>query len=91
MKAESVSFQFEGREITARPGITLSAALWEAGIRGLRTDRATDRGVWCGIGHCFECRVAIDGAEGIRACMVLVRPGMSVVREPDREGSPWLR
>lgn len=65
-------------EVTA--GISLAAALWVGGIRALRLDEATGqpRGMYCGIGHCCECRVTLDGMEDVRSCLVQVRSGMRV-------------
>jgi sarcosine oxidase subunit alpha len=39
------------------------------------------RGPLCGMGTCFECRVTIDGAPHSRSCVMLCRPGMSVVTD----------
>lgn len=41
-------------------------------------DEVRAHGLWCGIGTCFECVVNVDGAEGVRACLTAVRPGMRV-------------
>ena len=76
------AFRFDGREVPARPGETVGAALLAAGIRFLR--RAEDggpRGLFCGIGVCWECRCVIDGRPNTRACMVEAKPGMSVRRQ----------
>ena len=44
-----------------------------------RSPRAgTPRGVHCGMGHCFECLVTIDGTPDRRACLVEVSDGMTV-------------
>jgi sarcosine oxidase subunit alpha len=34
--------------------------------------------MYCGIGHCFECRVTVDGIPDVRSCLVEVREGMRV-------------
>jgi sarcosine oxidase subunit alpha len=31
------------------------------------------------MGTCFECRVAVDGRSGVRACLVTVHEGMQVM------------
>jgi aerobic-type carbon monoxide dehydrogenase small subunit (CoxS/CutS family) len=38
----------------------------------------TPRGLFCGIGICFDCLVTIDGRPGLRACMVRVHEQMDV-------------
>jgi aerobic-type carbon monoxide dehydrogenase small subunit (CoxS/CutS family) len=71
---------FDGREIEALPGQTLAAALWSAGVTSWRTTRAggRPRGVFCGIGVCFDCLVTVDGRPGLRACLVPAAPGADV-------------
>ncbi|HET6213076.1 MAG TPA: (2Fe-2S)-binding protein [Micromonosporaceae bacterium] len=80
----SYAFRFDGREVPAQPGQTVAAALWAAGVRSWRTtrDRGAPRGLFCGIGICFDCLVTIDGAPNQRACLVPVRAGMVVVTQP---------
>jgi sarcosine oxidase subunit alpha len=78
-----VTITFEGRPIEAVEGEPIAAALLAAGVRTLRrSERArTPRGVFCNIGHCYECRVVIDGERDVRACLTPVRPGLSVERQ----------
>jgi sarcosine oxidase subunit alpha len=61
-------------------GESLAAALWAKGIVVLRHDETTTspRGMYCGVGHCFECRVTVDGVGDVRACITPVREGMRV-------------
>lgn len=74
----------DGDRVEARAGMTVAAALIASDRPMLRrSPRAgTPRGVHCGMGHCFECLVTIDGTPARRACLVEVREGMSV--ETDR-------
>lgn len=71
----------DGDRLEARPGMTVAAALIGADRPMLRRSprAATPRGVHCGMGHCFECLVTIDGTPARRACLVEVRDGMAVV------------
>lgn len=68
---------FDGREIPALPGQTVAAALWSAGTTAWRTTRrgGEPRGVFCGIGVCFDCLVEINGRANQRACLVPAAPG----------------
>ncbi|MFJ6669190.1 (2Fe-2S)-binding protein [Streptomyces sp. NPDC091383] len=61
-------------------GQTVAAALVAAGRVAWRTTRVRHRprGVFCGIGVCFDCLVSIEGAGGQRACLVLAVAGMTV-------------
>jgi predicted molibdopterin-dependent oxidoreductase YjgC len=70
----------DGREIEALPGHTVAAALWAAGVVSWRTTRGTGRprGVFCGIGVCFDCLVTVNDRPNQRACLVPVRPGDAI-------------
>ncbi|MFF4896729.1 (2Fe-2S)-binding protein [Streptomyces sp. NPDC001068] len=70
----------DGREISARPGQTVAAALWAAGVTSWRTTRVggRPRGVFCGIGVCFDCLVTVNDRPNQRACLVPLRPGDSI-------------
>jgi predicted molibdopterin-dependent oxidoreductase YjgC len=70
----------DGDRLEARAGMTVAAALIAADRPVLRRSPrgGAPRGVHCGMGHCFECLVTIDGTPGRRACLVEVRDGMSV-------------
>jgi len=60
-------------------GSTVAAAVLLAGSSGLRRSVSGElRGPLCGIGICFECRVAIDGRQHVRSCQLLCREGMEV-------------
>ncbi|MGW7285798.1 (2Fe-2S)-binding protein [Streptomyces sp. NPDC054847] len=71
---------FDGHDVRAQPGQTVAAALWAAGITSWRTTRGDSRprGVFCGIGVCFDCLVIVDGRPNQRACLVPAVPGADV-------------
>ncbi|WP_049572812.1 (2Fe-2S)-binding protein [Streptomyces sp. SBT349] len=84
---------FEGRPLPARPGQSVGAALTEAGVRAWRPTRdgAAPRGLFCGIGVCWDCLITVDGVPGQRACLVPARDGMVLTGDapplplPERE------
>lgn len=78
---------FDGRAIPALPGQTVAAALWSAGITAWRTTRlgGEPRGVFCGIGVCFDCLVQVNGRTNQRACLVPATPGDDI-RTQDGSG-----
>lgn len=80
-ETDTVSITFNRQELTALNGESLAAALLANGIRTLRVheETGTPRGIYCNIGHCFECRVIVDGQPGIRACLTPVHEGMAVI------------
>ena len=74
-----ISFLFEGKPISAVPGDTIASALYAAGVRAWRKSRHGDlRGLFCGIGICFDCLVTVDGHPDQRACQTFVASGMVV-------------
>ena len=74
----TVTITFAGRTLQARDGQSVAAALTAAGVRSWRITRrgARPRGLFCGIGACFDCLLTIDGRPAQRACLVPVRDGM---------------
>ena len=80
---QTVGFSFEGRQITARAGDTIAAALIAAGETTTRASvvSGAPRGPFCMMGVCYECLVEIDGVPNRRACMIEVEPAMTVRRQ----------
>jgi predicted molibdopterin-dependent oxidoreductase YjgC len=70
------TFSFDGREVEAEVGQTVGAALIAAGQRSWRRTRVEGRprGIFCGIGVCFDCLVTINGTPNQRACLVEAEP-----------------
>lgn len=74
-----ISILVDGRLLLVPEGITVAAALLNAGEDAFRDSvRGGPRGPVCGMGICFECRVTIDGRPGRRACLEPVTAGMRV-------------
>jgi hypothetical protein len=73
-------FTFDGQELTAQEGQTIAAALLAAGRRAFRqtSRRGEPRGLFCGMGVCFDCLVCINGRPNLRACQAPVIEGMRV-------------
>lgn len=81
LKKEPQHFNIEinGHDIETRSGHTIAAALIAAGIVAFRHMADHEpRGIFCGMGVCFDCLVTVDGIPDQRACMTLVQPGMKV-------------
>lgn len=77
MSAHQVEFTFDGTTTTAQPGQTVAAALIADGHRTWRRTRngGDRRGVFCGIGVCFDCLITINGQPNQRACLIEAHPG----------------
>lgn len=79
----SVNFSFDGRALQARQGVSIAAALTEAGIRALRlTPTGAPRGMFCGMGVCQDCLVMVNGQPSQRACMTPLSDGMEITTQP---------
>jgi hypothetical protein len=68
---------FDGRPLPAHAGQTVAAVLTAAGVRSWRTTRlgGRPRGLFCGIGACFDCLIRLNRTPNVRACVTVVRPG----------------
>ncbi|MFE7416176.1 (2Fe-2S)-binding protein [Rhodococcus sp. NPDC057529] len=77
MSTDNIVFQFDEHTVTAETGQSIGAALIASGRRSWRRTRVADtpRGVFCGIGICFDCLVTVNGEPNRRACLVEARPG----------------
>ncbi|HYQ63301.1 (2Fe-2S)-binding protein [Actinophytocola sp.] len=75
-----MSFLFDGKEIAADASQSIGAALIAAGYRSWHTTRhlGAPRGIFCGIGICFDCLVIVNGRPNQRACLTEARDGDEV-------------
>jgi len=83
-----VQFTWNGITVDGLEGEPIAAALLAVGERVLRyTDRHEQpRGIYCNIGHCYECRVTVDGVTSVRACITPLVQGMQVQRQSGSGG-----
>jgi D-hydroxyproline dehydrogenase subunit gamma len=79
-RGAKVKILVNGRLHVAFEGETVHAALLAAGYRVLRKTLKTGqpRGIFCGMGVCYDCLVTIDGLPNQRACMTQVKDGMEI-------------
>jgi aerobic-type carbon monoxide dehydrogenase small subunit (CoxS/CutS family) len=81
-RGPAVTIAVDGRPVRAHLGETVAAALLAEGQPATRTTRGGEpRGVFCGMGVCFDCLVVVDGVPNTRACMTWVREGLDVRRQ----------
>lgn len=75
--ASALRFSFDGRPLEAPVGSTLAGALLRNGIASWRRTRVggQPRGVFCGIGTCFDCLIDVNGERAVRACLRPLRDG----------------
>ena len=77
---KTITITVDGESLNVIEGEILAAALWVNGSISLGHNPNTDcpRGIYCGVGHCYECRVTVDGVEDVRSCLTPVREGMRI-------------
>jgi predicted molibdopterin-dependent oxidoreductase YjgC len=79
-KGAALILTVDGKEIRARNGDTVAAAMLAAGSGRFRTTPVSGapRAPYCMMGVCFDCLVTIDGVGSRQACLVPVREGMAI-------------
>lgn len=79
---QELAFTFNGRQLTGFEGDTIASALWANGYRSFRTDPDGSPGsMYCGTGHCCECRVTVNDTPNVRSCITPLEEGMEIVSE----------
>jgi predicted molibdopterin-dependent oxidoreductase YjgC len=78
-----IGFSLDGKEMTATDGQSIAGALMAGGVMWWRRTRFDDRprGVFCGIGACFDCLITVNGEPNVRACLAQIREGDRVTRQ----------
>jgi len=75
---DQVTVTVNGVPVAVHSGATVAVAMVIA-VQPCRTSVTGEpRGPLCGMGICFECRVAINGTPHCRSCQILCEPGMDV-------------
>jgi predicted molibdopterin-dependent oxidoreductase YjgC len=84
----SVTVQVDGQPVRALAGQTVAAVLLSIGQQTFRHTATTGapRGLFCGMGVCFDCLVTVDGLANVRACVTLVQDGMAIETEGAARG-----
>ncbi len=78
-RGQAITITVDGAPLTAYAGETIAGALLASGRRAWRrTAHGRPRGLYCGIGLCFDCLVTVDDTPNVRACLTPVAPGMVV-------------
>ena len=79
-RGKCFEIEVEGERILAYEGETIATALLAAGKRICRktTKKKEPRGIYCGVGVCFECIMIVDGKPNTRVCQTLAVPNCKV-------------
>lgn len=76
----ALAIDVDGEAVTVYEGETVAGALMGTARRTFRSTArgGAPRGLYCGMGTCYDCLVVVDGRPNRRACMTAVAPGMRV-------------
>jgi aerobic-type carbon monoxide dehydrogenase small subunit (CoxS/CutS family) len=82
-RGPSFEITIDGESVMAYPGETIATVLLCAGKRRFRAtaESGEPRGLYCGMGICFDCLVTLDGRPNVRACVTLAEAGVQVERQ----------
>ena len=81
----SVTITVDGIPTSGVAGQSLAGVILAGGTLGFRRTSALGRprGVFCGIGVCFDCLVEVNGLRDVRACQRRASEGDVVTLEHD--------
>ena len=83
---QPLTIQVDGESVPAFVGESVATVLLALGRTTFRhTDHGAPRGLFCGMGACFDCLVTVDGVENVRACVTPVAEGMLIATESRAE------
>jgi sarcosine oxidase subunit alpha len=79
-RGEQITLQIDGQAVTAYDGETVAAVLLTEGKRIFRhiPKSGEPRGIFCGMGICYDCLVTVNGEPNVRACLTPVTNGMFI-------------
>ncbi|MEW5961583.1 MAG: (2Fe-2S)-binding protein [Chloroflexota bacterium] len=91
-RGAAVTITVNGVPVRAFLGETVAGALLAGGLRAWRrTPQGEPRGLFCGMGICFDCTVTVDGVTNVRACLTPVSDGLVVKTELPAEPAENLK
>ena len=78
-RGEAVTIDLNGKPVTAYLGESVATVLLSEEVFAMRTTTLGEsRGIFCGMGVCFDCLVVVDGKPNTRACMTWIKAGMNI-------------
>ena len=75
---EQINVTVNGRPIMVPEGSTVAIAMALSGQVCRMSVTGEPRGPLCGMGICFECRVAVDGKLQCKSCQIVCQSGMDI-------------
>lgn len=88
-RGHPIQISLHGQQVTGFAGETVGALLTRLGQRAFRSTArfSAYRGIYCGMGVCYDCLVVADGIPNSRACMTYVAAGMSIWSQRGWDGA----
>ena len=85
---KTVSFTFDGKELSGYENEPIAAALHAAGIREIShsIEKHRPRGLYCAIGNCSSCMMVVNGESNVRICLEPLKQGMVVETQKGKGG-----
>lgn len=85
-----IAITLDGERLEGVAGQSIAGVILASGRLGFRRTSAAGRprGIFCGIGVCFDCLVEVDGARDVRACQRRAIDGTVVVTQHDALPKP---
>ena len=81
MPEHTVTCYVDGARVTVPDGASVARAVLDQSqslaVRRTRL-REEPRGLFCGIGACYDCLVFVDGAGPLRSCLLTAEQGMDI-------------
>ncbi|MCI5732183.1 MAG: (2Fe-2S)-binding protein [Eubacterium sp.] len=79
-KGRTVTFTYDGKELTGCEGEPIASALKAAGVMVHRYTKKEHkpRGIFCAIGRCTDCVMVVNGQPNVRTCVTPLKEGMKV-------------
>ncbi len=88
MSERPIALTVDGETVTGVAGQTVAGVLIAAGRLYWRTTRSgAPRGVFCGIGACFDCLLTVNGVADVRACRRRAADGDEVRTQSREDGA----
>ncbi|MBE8522147.1 (2Fe-2S)-binding protein [Amycolatopsis sp. H6(2020)] len=88
MSEPPIEITVDGEAVTGLAGQTVAGVLLAAGRLSWRTTRSgAPRGVFCGIGACFDCLLTVNGVADVRACRRRAADGDEIRTQSREEGA----
>jgi predicted molibdopterin-dependent oxidoreductase YjgC len=80
LRGEGITVFIDGQATRAYMGETVAGVLLAEQMRVFRrTAQGAPRGMFCGMGICYDCLITVDTRPNVRACMTPVVDGMKIL------------